>query len=1003
MFAMVFCMFAVHAQIRTDASLGRPGQQLIGPNYLIPETLGKLSGSNLFHSFQTFSVQSGESASYSTVTPGIANVISRVTGGELSRINGKIQLSAMGSTPDFYFINPAGVVFGPGSSIDVPGSFLVSTADSIKFPEGRFRADVSQTSTFSSASPEAFGFLGGTPAAISVTGADLRVLPGRQLVIAGGSLTISGLGYGVLSAPGGGIGLYAVAGEGDIGVKDPQGSLQAPVRSGDVLIDGLESISVNGTGGKLLIQAANVLLEDSRLLAQNTGPLGGIEIRASGAVELHGSVLASQTGSSAQGGTIKINAAQLAAYRASEINTSAFASGNAGTIQLQLGNLSLLEGSRLYNQAATADSTGRGGTTSIVATGTVLISGTSNAGAASGVTSSSFGTGDAGTIEINAGRLDLSGGLLRSGTGNIGRSGKIQIRASDITIDNQGAVDVGSSGRGEAGFIAIDASHVTLTQDGEITAQATGGGRGGQIQINTGTLDLSDGGTISNRPYYYQRSAGDIKVSASEAIRITGRSEGFTSSPGSDEVSTGIFSFTGNISVTTPDLTLRDSGGISSRTWNDLDAGNLTINVDRLVLLNGGHLGTDAMGSSLYVGGGGDITVNAGQAVLLSGVATEGVRDRPASIVSGTRSSGGAGRIVLATTDLRVAENATINASTGLLGAGGAGGIVIQASNVELVSAGRLLSSSSGYGGGGDISVSADRLLLDQGSISAFGKRSGVAGRISLQVKDLVLRGGLINTESGGSSRAGDIQIDAQNLSMSAGSRIKSDSSGSGDAGQLRIQIGGTAHVENSTITTEAAEGNGGAITLFSGATLRLDNAQITTSVSGDKGNGGDINLHGQALVMNTGFIQANTAAAHASGGRVGIDVQMLVPSGNTLFVGGQTPLSFMPGVFGFNVIQAAAPTGVSGTIQITSPVLDLSGSLGGLTAQVIDSGGLGRSPCATSGESSLAQAGRGGLPPSARGLLRAAPASVASETLLPPPASSGGRYIAFSSSRACL
>jgi large exoprotein involved in heme utilization and adhesion len=85
--------------------------------------------------------------------------------------------------------------------------------------------------------------------------------------------------------------------------------------------------------------------------------------------------------------------------------------------------------------------------------------------------------------------------------------------------------------------------------------------------------------------------------------------------------------------------------------------------------------------------------------------------------------------------------------------------------------------------------------------------------------------------------------------------------------------------------------------------------------------------------------------------------------------VGGSEPLQFQPGVFGYNVIQAAAPTGVSGTITITTPALDVSAGLTPLNAKVLDTGGLGRGLC--DGGSSLAQAGRGGLPPSARGLLR--------------------------------
>jgi len=151
---------------------------------------------------------------------------------------------------------------------------------------------------------------------------------------------------------------------------------------------------------------------------------------------------------------------------------------------------------------------------------------------------------------------------------------------------------------------------------------------------------------------------------------------------------------------------------------------------------------------------------------------------------------------------------------------------------------------------------------------------------------------------------------------------------------------------------------------------LVLENSQITTSVAGTAGNGGNINISANTLLMLTGFIQANTAARNASGGDVAIAAQNLVTSGNVLMLGGQDSYSFMPYAFGFNVIQAAAPTGLSGAIRLTSPALDVSASLIGLNAKLIDTGGMGRSPCQATGGSSLVQTGRGGMPASARGLL---------------------------------
>jgi len=68
----------------------------------------------------------------------------------------------------------------------------VSTANSVNFPDGKFSADLSQASAFSSAPPEAFGFLGTTRAAIVVKdGATLATKASQPLSIAGGDIEIN--------------------------------------------------------------------------------------------------------------------------------------------------------------------------------------------------------------------------------------------------------------------------------------------------------------------------------------------------------------------------------------------------------------------------------------------------------------------------------------------------------------------------------------------------------------------------------------------------------------------------------------------------------------------------------------------------------------------------------------------------------------------------------------------------------------------------------------------
>ena len=81
----------VSAQITLDGSVG-PKQALAGPNYTIDSTVGTTRGTNLFHSFGAFNVHTGESATFTNSTPApINNVLARVTGGEVSQVDGLLR------------------------------------------------------------------------------------------------------------------------------------------------------------------------------------------------------------------------------------------------------------------------------------------------------------------------------------------------------------------------------------------------------------------------------------------------------------------------------------------------------------------------------------------------------------------------------------------------------------------------------------------------------------------------------------------------------------------------------------------------------------------------------------------------------------------------------------------------------------------------------------------------------------------------------------------------
>jgi large exoprotein involved in heme utilization and adhesion len=73
-----------------------PAQTLVGPNYSISAGLGKQVGSNLFHSFGQFGLSTGESAAFSGPAT-VSNVIGRVTGGNPSSVDGRIQSNIAGA------------------------------------------------------------------------------------------------------------------------------------------------------------------------------------------------------------------------------------------------------------------------------------------------------------------------------------------------------------------------------------------------------------------------------------------------------------------------------------------------------------------------------------------------------------------------------------------------------------------------------------------------------------------------------------------------------------------------------------------------------------------------------------------------------------------------------------------------------------------------------------------------------------------------------------------
>ncbi|MEG4090696.1 filamentous hemagglutinin N-terminal domain-containing protein, partial [Microcoleus sp. Pol12B4] len=141
-------------------------------------------GTNLFHSFQQFGLTDGQIVNFIS-DPNIRNILGRVVGGDASYINGLIQV--IGGNSNLFLMNPAGIVFGSNAQLNVPGSFLATTATGIGFGNNWFQAVGVNEYAMLIGTPSTLNFGTAQPGAIANFG-QLRVPNGQTLALIGGTV-----------------------------------------------------------------------------------------------------------------------------------------------------------------------------------------------------------------------------------------------------------------------------------------------------------------------------------------------------------------------------------------------------------------------------------------------------------------------------------------------------------------------------------------------------------------------------------------------------------------------------------------------------------------------------------------------------------------------------------------------------------------------------------------------------------------------------------------------
>ena len=673
------------AQITPDGTVNT----VVTPNGNVSEiTGGETRGGNLFHSFQDFSVPTGNEAFFNNANS-ISNIFSRVTGGNISNINGAIRANG---TANLFLINPAGIIFGENARLDIGGSFLGSTASSILFEDGEFNAaDLTNPPLLTVNAPIGLGFRAEPGDIVNRAGfqelnneetienAGLRVNPGEFITLAGGNINLDN---GRLTAPGGRIELAGILTQGTIQLnEDLSLNLAENLIRGDISLNGLAEIDVTFSGGG-----------DINIYGQNINVLGGSDICAGiGADGACGERNENFGSLDAQSGDILFNASDTVTIDGgiSDVNNQVNFGGlgNSGNINIETSSLVVSNGGRISTNTS---GEGNSGLINIFARERVSISDSEENPTTSIRSNINLdGVGDSGGINVDTNILSVNDGAqIQSFTEGVGNSGKIVINANSVEFSGRDVEDfpsgafslVEAGGEGNAGGIDINANSLLMSDRAQFLSNTAGVGNAGNINLQI---------------------TGETRLLNSSIL--TEVSEPFEDNPGG-------FGNGGDLNINTGSLFLLDGSSLLADVENIGNAGNISINTGDLIV--------EGIGLTAMPGG---------------------TRTVPSQISTTVQSGaeGNGGDIKIEASSISIRDSAFVDATTS--GNGNAGSIEIIAQEIELENEARILAETA-FSEGGNVFLNVeDNLTLRENSlISAEAFNDADGGNITIDANFVI-------------------------------------------------------------------------------------------------------------------------------------------------------------------------------------------------------------------------------------------------------------------------
>ena len=687
---------------------------------------GTQLGNNLFHSFEQFSIPTQGTAVFSN-SADIANIISRVTGGQISSIDGLIQ--ANGLNTNLFFLNSNGIVFGPDAQLQIGGSFVASSAESLRFTNGvEFKTGGDRIDPLLSISTPIGLQLGASSGSIRVndtghtllsdiplkldSSPSLRVNPGRTLALIGSDLEFEG---GIVAAPGGQVVLGGVR-EGlvELDIEDWRFDYDQVEQFGDMrfsarsLVDASSLLfgadgnpyAFGAQGGAVQLHGRQLFFEEgSRAIIQNYGsqPSGNLHVEATDSLRLldrvdtgePGAALATMSFAAGAGGQLNAIAPRIVLSGDASISTETFSNAASGKLTAIAKDSVLFEGSQDlmpdFGQIDTISyATGAAGNLSL-ATGRLTILG-------DGVSSQALGSGPGGVIDVSADQIIITdGGSISSATLASGNGGSVRVQSDSVEVKG--------------------INPITLLPS-IISAAATSSGDAGNVTIKVRQLLVSEGGRVDSSTLA-TGDAGAITISADELVSVSGMVPGSVNPSliisSANIVDPALRAFFASIGSPLPDGPTGNSGDV-------------TINAPRLVVSDGAQVTVRNDGT----GNAGTLSVNAGSVYL---------SDR-AGITASTQQGSGGNLVLNLQETLLLRRGSGLSAEAGGLGNGGNIAlnvpVIIALENSDII-------ANAFRGAGGNIQINAQAVLgtefretLTPESDITASSEFGVSGKVEI-------------------------------------------------------------------------------------------------------------------------------------------------------------------------------------------------------------------------------------------------------------------------------